>query len=79
MPNDIAKLPIPKGLRMAIAKIMVDEKIDWGDTCQRMIQIVDINSAEFKKFVDHQANKRYDSRHMKRAQQGQGVDREDCL
>jgi len=64
MPDDLYKLAIPNELRIAIAKIMLHEKISWNSACHQIIQLANLNSPRWKNSVHLEAKRLYDSRHM---------------
>lgn len=62
--KDLVKLPIPREIYLAIMKVMTDENLDWPKACQRVAQLINTKSDEFKKAVDAKANQLYKKRHM---------------
>jgi len=62
--KDLAKLPIPREIYLAVMKVMTDENLDWAKACERTAQLINSNSDEFKKAVDAKANRLYKKRHM---------------
>jgi hypothetical protein len=55
---------IPRELYMAIVRLQASEDLDWHDACVKASQLLDSNSKEFRKAVEKEAQRIYNSKFM---------------
>lgn len=58
------KAEIPRALYMAIVRLQAAENLDWKDACIRAAELIDVNSQEFKRRVELEAQRLYKQRFM---------------
>jgi len=58
------KAEIPRALYMAIIRLQAAENLDWEDACIRAAELIDVNSQEFKRRVELEAQRLYKQRFM---------------
>ena len=62
--EEAVKVSIPRQLHMAVLKVQVDNNMDWGDACAKAAELINANSEEFKKAVQREAQRIYNSQFM---------------
>ena len=64
---------LPKSMRMAIAKVMTEFKLDYPEALDRAAMLIDVNCPAFERAVNGEAERRFKSRFMTQLNKGRST------
>ena len=62
--EELVKTSIPRRLQMAIIRLQADGDLNWDEACEKASELVDSNGTEFKKAVEHEAQRLHKSKFL---------------